>query len=212
MYKLIYIFCLSLISNLTFGQVRVFDNYNFDTEEYTLIGTWAHSDKSGLQDTLKEFYTTDRNILNEFKKEWIFNDSSPFYACGYHYFVHICKNGKSIEDFAINLNCNMISTPNGYFYFDSEKLRRFIGRLNKPKRSRKEFETIEKGRVFIDSILSNSKLLLTPIPDWTNYEGEFEFIYPCTDLKKKESCFDKKDEIILKLTKEIKEKYPGEPI
>jgi len=210
MNKLKYILILSLVSIVSFGQERIFDKYDFDSEDYILIGTLGHSDKSGLQDSLSEFYTTNTEILNEFKTEWVFNESSPFYACGYHFFVHICKNGKSIENFAINLYCNMISTSNGYFYFDSEKLRRFAGRLDKPIKKEINFETIEAGRVYLDSILRQKNLIMTLTPDWIKYEGEFEFIYPCGELKKKDFCFENEDEILQNLTIELKNKFPSE--
>jgi len=139
------IFLLS--TGISFAEeTQLLKDYDFDKGGYYLLGTFSESDHNGLRDTLGEFYTDDISVLNQFKQEWIFDKPSPFYACGYHYTVYICKNGLEVESFAINLNCNMISTDKGFFYFDTQKLRMFIGKLKKPFVQKEEFSSLITAR------------------------------------------------------------------
>ncbi len=187
-----------------FGQVQVMKEYDFDKSGYYLLGMRSESDPNGLADTLGEFYTKDPSTLNDFKAAWTFTEPSPMYACGYHYEIHICKGGKSMESFVVNLNCNVIATEEGYFFFDTDKLRTFIGKLDRPRRRRDRFTSLVDARHYIDSILTDTALLHMPIPDWTRYEGEFQFRYPSTDyIENEEKCLQE-------ATRELKAKYPDE--
>ena len=199
-----------LLSTVIFGQTQLLKDYDFDKGGFTLLGslTDAETDPNGLADSLGEFYTDDIAVLNSFKKEWIFKTPSPKYACGYHYAVYLCKGGLAIESFRINLNCNEIATEKGYFYFDSNKLRMFKGKLKKPFTKYDNFYSFSDARSARTKILSETNLIMTYTPDWTKYEGEFSFVYTCP--KGSGDCLDKEKKLLLQLTGEMKKTFPNE--
>ncbi len=194
--------------------VKVFDKYDFSKGGYYILGIkYMEGDRSRLADSIGEFYTNDIAILNEFKQTWVFRQPSPKYACGYHFKVRLCRNGKTLEDFNININCNEIvhnnSSGSGYYYFDNNKLRRFKGRMKQPSGVSKKFSTAQEARAYYKSIINDSLLILAPEEDWMTSEGMFAF-----DYKFKEGCKDcyLKDAEYLRLFKQkIQQAYPGEP-
>ena len=190
------------------GQAVFLKDYDFDTGGYYLVGARSESDPNGLADSLGEFYTDDIATLNRIKKEWVFKKPGKQYACGYHYIVHVCKCGQSVENFAINLNCREIVGDKGYFYFDIKKLRMFKDDFKKVHSQYQRFNTLELARQKRDSLLKNKKVLLVEAPRWTRYEGTFRFTYVC-DPKTK-WCLSAGDKILPKLSLEIKQKFPGE--
>jgi hypothetical protein len=194
---------LTLTTQVT-GQVQVLKEYDFDSGGYYLIGTRSISDSSALADRLQDFYTNDPAVLNEFKAEWIFTKTSPFYACGYHYHVDICKDGKSMESFSINLNCNMIATSQGYYFFESDRLEKFVDKVKHPFVKSDEFASLKEGRNYFKSIIKDKTLIMTPITDWTKFEGEFTFDYPCSN------CFEDETKALITVEKEIRNNYPRE--
>ncbi len=209
MRKITYTILAILVSLWTSGQTQLLKNYDFNKGGYCILGIRSESDPSSLQDSLGDFYTNDIKILNEFKKDWIFKTPSPQYSCGYHYIIYICKNGKCLEDFAVNLNCNEIATDKAYFFFDSKKLRKFYGHLKTANVKFETMESIEQGKKYINSILKDTSLLMVSNPIWNKYEGEFTFRYKC-QVKENEFCFDKEPQILIKLNDQIKKVYPGE--
>ena len=195
------IIILITTTSTSIGQIQLLKNYHFEKGGYSIIGTRAESDPNGLADSLGEFYTNDINVLNSFKKEWIFKKPSPQYSCGYHFIVSVCKDGFPIESFDINLNCNVIATDKGYFYFDSRKLRIFKGKLEKPVVKREKFSSVQEARAARNKMLSQRNLIMTYEPSWTKYEGEFNFTYTCR--KGTGDCLDQGKKIIKQLTQEI---------
>ncbi len=191
------------------AQTQLFGDYNFNSGEYYMLGTSWGGDRNGLHDSIGEFYVTDTSLLNQIKKEWTFATPSPRYGCGYHYVIYICKEGLPLENYSINLNCNQIIGDKGCFYFDTQKLRMFAGRLTtKPMMKRTTFQSITEARAFRDSALANPKLLMTQTPNWVRFEGNFEFTYTCPD--KKEGCLSSAEDVLKQLTNEIRVAYPGE--
>lgn len=206
MRTIIFLQIFLLSTSIAFAKkTQLLKDYDFEKDGYYLLGTFSESDRNGLRDTLGEFYTDDISVLNQFKKEWTFDKPSPFYACGYHYTVYICKNGLPVESFAINLNCNTIVTDRGIFYFDTQKLRMFAEKLKKPFMRRDEFSSITTARDKRAEILKKDGLIMTETPNWTEYEGEFEFTYP----KEFGSKVDN-EQILNELTQEIQAAYPDE--
>ena len=51
------------------GQTAVFKDYNFDDGGYSILGIYSESDRSSLQDSMREFYTDDITILKQFQKQ-----------------------------------------------------------------------------------------------------------------------------------------------
>lgn len=209
LYKYITTIALILIASASFGQTQLLEKYNFDEGGYYLIGTHSESDYNALAKDLGEFYTDDIEVLNAIKKEWTFKRPSPQYACGYHYEVTICKNGLELETLLINLNCNVIVSDDGYFYFEAKQLEMFKDCLKKPFRKQEKFVSLAEARNYRNTILKDTTLILTPTPDWTKYEGTFKFTYVCP--AEDEGCYENEKEILEKLTEEIAMNYPGEP-
>ncbi|MCA6364323.1 MAG: hypothetical protein IM638_14895 [Bacteroidetes bacterium] len=108
----------------------------------------------------------------------------------------------------INLNCNELVCDGRYFYFNSDKLRIFKGKLKKLKTVYEDFKTIEEARHKRKEILNHPKLICTPYKPWIDYEGEFWFTYtypnPKTDYLLGAKVF------LDKLTVELKNSYPNE--
>lgn len=198
-----------LITSISFGQTQLLKKYDFDKGGYYLIGVRSESDRNGLADSLGEFYTDDIKILKAIKKEWTFKKPSPKYACGYHYEVVICKNGLELESFSINLNCNEIVSDNGYFYFETQQLRMFKDSFKKPFKKQENFTSLTAARNYRLHILKDTNLILTPTPEWTKYEGTFQFDYECP--KGSKDCeYENKQKKLKDIEKEIKKTYPNE--
>lgn len=205
----VFVIFLFALHGISIGQTQLLKAYDFDKGGYTLLGIRSQSDRNELAETLGEFYTDDIAVLNEFKKEWVFKKPSPQYACGYHYIVYICKDGNAIENFAINLNCNEIATDNGYFFFDTKKLSVFAQKVRKPEvRFFNQFTSVEQARSERRRILEDKNLIMTGTPDWTNYEGEFNFTYACP--KELGDCVLNEEKALARLREEIRSAYPGE--
>jgi hypothetical protein len=192
----------------TFGQTQLFKDYDFNKGGYSLLGTFSESDKNSLRDSIGEFFINDTIILNKFKRDWTFEVPGNMYACGYHYKVYLCRQGKIIESLYINLNCQEIATDRGYFHFDPKLLREFYGKLKKPYRRSLKFDSISQAREYREQILKDSNLIMTPSPDWVRFEGEFDFTYKCPEKEK--LCFEKEDSLKIAIKEEILRTYPGE--
>jgi hypothetical protein len=199
---------LFLFVSTGFAQVQIFKNYDFNSGEYSILGTFSESDRSTLRDSLGEFYTDDTAILNQFKNAWEFGQPGKMYACGYHYSIIICKNGMSLESFSINLNCNEIFGKNALYYFDANWLRLFYGKLKKPHKRKKQFTTIQTAKDEFQSIIEDTSLILCFQPDWLDFEGSFRFTHHC-----QVGIIDclNQDSIILATVKEkIMQTFPNE--
>jgi len=186
------------------AQTKLFDKYPFDKGGYAIVGLLSESDPNDLQKELGEFYSDDVKVLNDFKKVWIFAKKSPMYACGYHYSIQVTLNGTILESFEVNLNCNVIATDNGYFYFDTKKLSQFKDRFKKPSKKIHSFNSFGEGKNYITTIKNDKNLLLTFEPVWTKFEGEFTFKYINPNKK------DDPDVVEKTLKAEIRKKYANE--
>lgn len=196
MKKVVLHITFQILTFVSFGQTQLLKDYDFNKGGYYLLGIRSEIARNNkLADTLGNFYTNEIKTLNEFKKEWVFKKPSPQYACGYHYTVHICKNGNSIEEFSINLECNEIATDKGYFYFDLNKLRIFKNNLKKAYKSRDNFSTLLEAREFRNKVLKDNNLILAPKPDWVEYEGSFNFDYPYTQDEIKDNDKNNKKDL-----------------
>lgn len=208
--KLIFtLIAFSIYSISSIGQVEPLKKFDFSTGDYYLLGfSWGGSDENDLAKELGEWYTDDINVLEEFKTKWTFVELGKKYACGYHYEVHLCIDGKSVKEFLINLNCNEIVTDEGYFYFETDKLASLKDKLKKPTRKFQSFDSIDDARNYHQEILKNDSLIWTPNPEWLIFEGSFSFSYECED--KAIDCLDNEKKILQDLYREINVKYPNE--
>ena len=191
------------------SQIQPLGEFDFSDGEYSLIGfIWGGSGYNKLVDSLGEWYTDDVDVLNEFKSTWIFEKPGKQYICGYHYEIHLCKNGESVKKFLLNLNCREIVTDEGYFYFNPDMMAAMKNKLQKPIAKIKKFGSISTARNYHAKILNNDSLIWTPNPLWLKFEGSFSFNYECRD--KTINCLDYQEKILKKLTEEIQNQYPGE--
>ena len=79
--KMIFTFLFMLfLSGSVSSQTSFLEDYNFEDGGYYLLGTRSVSDRNRLADSLKEWYTDDISVMNEFKKEWVFTVPGKRYA------------------------------------------------------------------------------------------------------------------------------------
>ena len=191
-----------------FGQYAPFKKYDFSKGGYTIAGLSLESDYNQLAAKLGEFYTNDIVTLNKFKNEWVFYKKSPQFSCGYHYGVLLCKNGKVLESFNINLNCDVIATDRGYFYFDPKKLSDVKTKLLKPVVKKISFKTVDQARGYLEKTKFDKGLIMMPYAESEKYDGEFTF-----EVKLNSRFKDNKssrNNFIKNLRKQISEAYPNE--
>ncbi|MBV9989639.1 MAG: hypothetical protein JO301_18295 [Chitinophagaceae bacterium] len=186
------------------AQVKPFARYAFEKGGYAIVGLHSESDPNALQASLGEFYTDDIALMNEIKRSWVFTKKIPVKNCGYHYSIQVTHHGKIVQDMLINLNCNIISSDNGYYYFSPEKLARLAPRLKKPVIITQSFRTRAEGIRFIDSSLHDKRLLLSFEPLWMQYEGKFAASYRLAGKLRQEKSAQKS------LESAIRKKYPAE--
>jgi hypothetical protein len=130
------------------------------------------------------------------------------YACGYHYYILILRNGEEIDSFAINLECNEIVTELGSRYFDLKKLEDFSTSLKHLYRSSSEFSSVTEARGAFRRFASAKGFVYARHPDWLNFEGEFNFRIKCPGASK--SCYSESKSLINEAKEKIKVAYPGE--
>ncbi len=213
---LIIVLLTAALSSWTWGaapvaddRVRLFEKYDFKNRQFTVVGiTWGEQ-RHKIQDELGNFYTDDIKVLEEIKQQWITEEQSPMFACGYHYTIFVLKDGKEVESFSLNLEegCNTIATEHGHYFFDPQKLASFIGKLKKPRMEKKSFRTLTDGRAYVKSLSGRSDLLMSLTPAWIEYDGEFRFDVDCNfgsfDSNRMQQCVNR-------VEKQIHKKYPGE--
>lgn len=186
-----------------------------------MLGLYSESDKNTLRDSLHEWYIDDVQLLKELKTLWTFKKEAPYYACGYHYTIYICKDGKSLDDFSINLNCGTVVHDGKSYQFDNGKLRYLLGKKIGRFHTDRQLADILEAREYMDSIKNLPDLIYAPEEDWMKYEGEFQFTftYPkgvekyYPDLEKKinpKLLQYTEDSVLVRITKEIQQKFPDE--
>ncbi len=176
---------LSLQEQNPNGYVHLFDKYDFNKGNYSIVGIVWHDQRHELQKTIGNFYIDDIQVLNEIKDSWITEKPSPFYACGYHFGIFVIQDGYEIESFFINVekDCNTVVTEYGQFYFDPSKIRMLKDKFKKPVLKRMRFNSCQEGRNYINALDKNNKYLMYLKPRWINYDGEFRFYIHCDQIE-----------------------------
>jgi hypothetical protein len=185
------------------AQTGIFSKYAFEKKGYAVVGLAAGAKPNFLQQVLGEFYTDEISVLNDFKKNWVFIKKVPANTCGNHYSLQLTRYGMIVEDWMINLECKVITTDKGSFFFDPVKLERLTARLKKPIVRKDNFPGKTEGKHFIDSVKRVPGLLLVFQPFWTRFEGTFTFLYT-PGAKESAAAAEKK------LNALIKKKYPAQ--
>lgn len=212
MRKNISFFCLiafSIFFSLSvFGQSRLLENYDFADGSYEFVGIFAHMNDHPLQKKLGEFYTDDVATLNALKKAWVFKRPQNQHACGYHYNVLILRNGEEINGVAINLKCHELATSDGSFYFDFDQLKAFSSRFKPLYPKHSEFKSVIGAREYWRDIHTDKNFVYARSPRWLQFEGEFRFRVPCSDIAK--DCYQQSDKMLPELRAKISAAYPDE--
>lgn len=204
--RLISLFIFIFSIPMAQAQIQVFQEYDFSEGGYTLIGLdWGMG-------AVEAWYSDDIALLDTFKSAWVFKKTQKAYACGYHYEVLLCKNGRALRSFFINLECKLITMDEGYFYFKPNKLLPFLDQCSKPQKKMKASDNLEAARAYYDEILNDPELIYAAPGDWLKYEGEFDLAYSKTyPLEVYLNHLDFEDEIMAVLRNIISENYPQEP-
>lgn len=203
------------------SQYAPFDSIDVVSGGYSLLVLTSESDRSTLRDSLGEFFVSDIEVLKELKKHWHFTEKAPLYACGYHYTIRLCKDGKEVDGFSVNLNCHTLCRNRDCYQFDNNLLRLLIGKTQK---LHAEFRSLplKDARDYLQSIRNDSLLIYAPDPLWMKYEGSFEFTYqypegtqayfPSLEDEIDENLLQyTSDSILEKLEQELVGAYPNEP-
>lgn len=193
------------------AQFRPFERYNFEEGGYLLAGVFEHHDDHAVQKKLGEFYVDDKEVLKSIQKAWNFPREQKIYACGYHYYVVLLKNGKRVDDLAINLDCQQIVTDKGSRYFDARLLTRFSTQLKPLLHKTNEFRSVDEARDYWNKAISDSSFVYARPPKWLKYDGSFRFRSQCPT--KNENChqFGKDADILAEVRAKIIAEYPDEP-
>lgn len=186
-------------------QTQLFKNYNFNEGGYAIIGTFWNSWSHPIKDSLGEFYTEDIKQLNKFKKAFTFSKPGVGFACGYHYTLYLCRDGKIIQSISINLECCEIATNGKYYYFDPNIMRQFYNQLNYLKIVSVNFNNLYEARGQYKILEKNENLLLMKRPLWLKFDGHFVFRFDCKGF----DCIDDEKQIVAAIENQIKEKYPN---
>jgi hypothetical protein len=211
MYKFIIVIIQLMITTSVYAQTQLLKNYDFNKGGYTLLFEQSRGgfDNQNEFIELSNYYIDDISILNEIKKNWVFNKSEMIYACGYHYEVYLCKNGIKIDNFSINLECGQICSSQGYFDFSKDKWMMFQNKLKKAVTKNNKFASLQKARDAHAGYFKQNRLIMIASPDWLLHEGAFIFKYNCSGDER--DCITN-PRIISKLLKQIQEMYPQEPM
>jgi hypothetical protein len=205
---IIVLFFLTLAAASNLAQSKLLGKYHFEDGGYTFIGIFAHMDDHPLQRKMGEFYTDDIAVLNALKKAWVFRRPQKIYACGYHYYVMLLKNGSPVEEFAINLSCEELVANGRSLVFDLNKLDAFSSRVKPLHRKIDHLPSVAAAREYWTKIHSDPNLVYADEPKWLGFEGEFSFKVPCE--AQVTNCLDTFAKIKPKLQAQISDAYPGE--
>lgn len=180
--SLLHIIFAFLITSI-FGQTQLLSEYDFDKGGYYILGQFYGADPHPLTDSIGEFYSNDITILNKLKHDWIFYKPLEFTSfCAYDYEIFICREGKILTSFAVNLDCEEIVTRKGSFDFNARLLRPFYGKLKKLYIKEHSFTTVQEARSFRKSILNAPTLIMTSAPAWINEENSGSVKWNPSDL------------------------------
>jgi hypothetical protein len=186
------------------------EKYNFEAGGYTLVGVFEHHDDHSVQKAVGEFYTDNISVLNAIKRAWNFPRTQAMHACGYHYFISLLRNGKRVDGFSINLDCNEIITEKGARFFDSTLLTKFSTSLAPLIARHSEFSTIGEARRYWEQSNADKYFVFAYEPKWLKYEGSFRFRVPCPESNK--ACYTLENEKIFveQIRKNIESAFPAE--
>lgn len=203
---------------------RLLGEFDFNKGNYLLLGHIGVENSDPILGSFGDFYIDDIKTLNSIKEKWKFSKiKANTMDCQQIYFLDICKNGHSEKELSIYNDCSKIVSSSEDsnktdFYsqnyqifeynFNESELTAFNNSFKKAFKKENEFASLELARMFLDSILKDSNLIMVFEPLWNKFDGTFVITYT-HNLKLKD--YEQRTNIALtNLSKEIKRNYPDE--
>lgn len=199
-----------IAAQVTTAQHAPFEKYRFEDGGYTLVGVFEHHSDHPVQKKVGEFYTDDIPVLNSIKKAWNFPKPQKMYACGYHYYIVLMRNGSKVDDVSINLECDQLVTDEGSHVFKAELLTSIAPRL-KPLFARNDtFATVGAARKYWMDSKKDPNFVYAYPPRWLDYEGRFRFRTQCPKTDRDCYMSGRDSELVASVRQQISAAYPGE--
>ena len=162
------ILILLTFGNTSFGQA-ILTQYNFNNGSYYIcllegpMGKDRGMPVCPLQDaqafdTTTFFYTSDKRVLNQLKKELILyerptkNGVSEVFQCGYPFYFCVFKEGRLLLKLPANIECGYMKIASGQKLFHSKTLKNYKRCFIPLKLNYKCFNSAEERSVFIQRI------------------------------------------------------------
>lgn len=189
-----------IYSNLK-RELNLFENYDFENENYQII--YAKHEK----DTSFYFHISDKKELLQLKKSSylnkpIFDNSEPCILNGYA--VDLILNNEQIETYSVNWECGYLDTKCGKFQFDPNTFLK-IGEQcfykHKTITSKKEYDK------YIKELNQDSSLIHYSAHDY--FEGFFQFEYIDTSYQILNALRDE-NKVNDLIQKELERSHPNE--
>lgn len=139
-----------------------------------------------ISERIGDFYVDEPGALQLIKSKWVTGAPAPFFLCGYHYRLHVISKGAVQESFDLNLEsgCNTIVNEKGEArWFNPSLIEKFEDIYQKPRIDNKSFETLKLAREYLASTKGDPRALMTEEPEWTRFDGTFNFDYACDAAK-----------------------------
>jgi len=97
-------------------KIVLFQNVELDNEEYKLY--FFALESIGIKG-FDNFYIEDKTTLAKIKNEWVFDEKSEVWACGYSYVMVLMMGDKMVFRKSINTDCEYLE---GWIYFPKSYL------------------------------------------------------------------------------------------
>jgi len=163
-----------------------------------------------ISERIGDFYVDEPGALRLIKSKWVTGAPAPFFLCGYHYRLHVISKGAVQESFDLNLEsgCNTIVNEKGEArWFNPSLIEKFEDIYQKPRIDNKSFETLKLAREYLASTKGDPRALMTEEPEWTRFDGTFNFDYAC-DAAKGEG--ESEEACLASVSRRLRTKYPNQ--
>lgn len=155
------------------NKAHIFNNFNFDSGEYTL---YAFDQRNS--ENPKHFFLNDQNKLKGLAEKWVFDKKNSVGRCGYDYSLVVFNGEKSEGGILICFNCNslIVNKDHTICSISESDIRRLIQEDFTPIRTEQhDFLTREEGMKFWNTCKDDVQLLPNQmLPGWLNFEGNSE--------------------------------------
>ncbi|MBU0488234.1 MAG: hypothetical protein KKA07_08485 [Bacteroidetes bacterium] len=163
-----------LSANLVvFAQSNILKKMNFKKANWKFFGIIMPDIYDPIQDSLGNFFTNDKELLELIKKAWKLEKHDGSYMCGYNYrFVFIHKNAVK-DEFFLNMECKEICGKSGCFEFPKEMLLQFFPQLISVPVARLSIDSLQTARNLFQNLSDvDSVMIISPESSyWTIYQG-----------------------------------------